>query len=138
MTTKNTDQLKKVTGMTEIPFVSEGIASATSGYVVSEDGITALVEASFNAETSAARVAELEQQLAAANTAKQTAESNLANANAALQTANNLVVELEKEVKELGKEDAAASETSKGKDEFAKEGIDAMEMDFQKDLLKKI
>lgn len=138
MTTKNTDQLKKVTGMTEIPFVSEGIASGTSGFVVSEDGLTALVEASLNVETASARVAELEQQLAAANTAKQTAESNLATANASLQTANNRVAELEAEVKELGKEDAAASETAKGKDEFTKETADAMEMPFQKELLNKL
>jgi septal ring factor EnvC (AmiA/AmiB activator) len=132
MTTKNTDQLKKVTGMNEIPFVSEGIASATSGYVVNEDGLTALVEASLAAETSAARITELESQLAAANTAKETAENNLATANASLKAANEEVNGLKAKVAELSSEDAKASATAKGKDVF-NETEDAM-WEYEKSL----
>jgi hypothetical protein len=137
MTTKQTEQLKKVTGMTEIPFVSEGIASETSGFVVSEDGLTALVEASVANETAAARIAELEGSLATAQTAQQTAEASLATANTALATSQARVTELEAKVTELEAEDAKGSETGKKEDAFTGT-TDAMSMDFQKELLNKV
>lgn len=139
MTTKNQEQLKKVTGMNEIPFISAGIAADTDGFVVTEDGLTALVEASVENETAQARITELTNQLTTAQAAQQTAEAALATANTNLATANTSLTTLQARVTELEGEDAGAgSATGKKEDEFAKTEIDALEMPFEKEIRGRI
>lgn len=139
MTTKNTDQLKKVTGMTEIPYVSEGIAAETSGFVIHEDGLTSLVEASAANEANSSAVAALQSQLDAANTASQNAEAALATANANLATANESIETLQDRVTELEAIDAGdGSGTGKKEDAFQKVETAAIEMDFEKEIRSRI
>lgn len=100
MTTKNQTQAKKVTGMESIPYLSMGVAADTDGYVVSEDGLTALVEASLLAET----VPTLQAQVTAANAAKKLAEDNLITANATIAARDASIVTLTARVEELESE----------------------------------
>jgi hypothetical protein len=121
MTTKNVTQLKKVTGQTDIPFVSAGVTvhENVSGHVISEDGLTALVEASFAGEAAAARVTALEQERDAAVTARTTAENNLATANTTIATRDARITELEARVAEL-EDEAPISNTSRAEDKGGK------------------
>jgi septal ring factor EnvC (AmiA/AmiB activator) len=108
-------KLLAVTGMNEIPFIAEGLESTATGHIVSEDGLTRIAEALEETETAAARVTELEGQLATAQASLQAAEQNLATANEQLTTSQNRVKELEARVAELEEEPGVVN-TVKGKD----------------------
>ncbi len=106
MKTTQKDKLKAVTGMNEIPYISEGVAAESAGYVISEDGLTRLAESVESGEASAARVTELEGSLQTAQTAQATAETNLATANQTITANNTRIQELEAQVAELETEPA--------------------------------
>lgn len=97
-------KLLAVTGMSEIPFVAEGIESTITGHVLTEDAITRVAEAleandqtAAALQTATARITELETQLQDAGTARQLAETNLATATEEIGTLQARVDELESE-----------------------------------------
>lgn len=104
MTTKNSTQLKKVTGLQAVPFVTADAAAGVDGYVVSEDGLTALVDASFVAETVPTLTTERDN----AVVAQQLAERNLATATTTITANNTRITELETQL----------AEALEGNDEF--------------------
>lgn len=113
-----------VTGMTAIFAISEGIAAAADGHIISENGLTLIAEALEAGDAAIANVATMQGQLTTAQTAQQTAEAALATANTTIaanatqiETLEARVAELEEEpgVKKTKKE---ADNTSKGKDAF--------------------
>lgn len=115
---------------------AESFEVVDGGFLLSEDQLNNIEAAQEASETTTARVTELEGQVAAAQTAQQTAEAGLATANTNLATANASIETLQARVTELEGEDAKASDTGKGKDEFANA---AAEMpDFEKELRAKI
>lgn len=115
MTTKNEQLAKKYTGMTTIPFVSEGIAAEISGFVVTEDALTAMVEACANNEAAQEELTGLQAQLDTANAAKKTAEDALVVANASVTEKDAKIKSLEARVAEL-EEEAGITTTSREKD----------------------
>lgn len=86
--------LKKVNGENDIPFVSEGIAAEASGYILSENALTSLVEAAMNNEGAATKVTALTEQLETANAAKTTAEESLKTANESISAKDEEIVKL--------------------------------------------
>lgn len=122
MTTKLIAQLKKITGMNDIPFVSAGVAADEniSGHVITEDGVTALVEASIAGEAAAASLSDQALQAQQAVAAQQAAESLLATANTNLATANTRITTLEARVADL-EEEAPITPTSKKEDKHGKD-----------------
>lgn len=95
MTTKVTEKLKKITGQTDFPFVSNGVAADdANGFVVNEDALVALVEAAESAET----IPALQQTIATANTMLQSATEDLATANGTIATRDARITALEAEL----------------------------------------
>ncbi len=91
MTTKNSNQVKKVTGMDIIPYIAPGAATDAEGHIITEDGLTALVEASFEAE----KIPAIQQQLTAAQAAQKKAEDGLVPANSTITELNARIKTLE-------------------------------------------
>lgn len=113
-------KLMAVSGMNEIPFVSEGIESGTAGYVVSEDGMTKIAEALEKSETdSSAATEKLQNDLNAANAAKKKAEDDLAAANAAKTKVETDLATATARIEEL-EADGAVTQTIKQDDKTGK------------------
>ena len=115
MTDQQKQRLVAVTGQNEIPFISEGVESTTAGYIVGEDGLSRIAAALEAADAASAGLTEVQSQLEAANTARQTAEDNLAAAQQETATANARIEELQARVTELENE-SGITQTTKGKD----------------------
>jgi len=104
------------------------------GFLVTEEHLNNVEAALVQAEASAARVTELEGQLATAQNAQTSAENNL-------QTANSRIAELEQEVASLGGSAAKPTPVTGATDKpVAGETpvVKANDMDFQKELYKQV
>lgn len=123
MKTEQKNFLKQVTGQESFPFVMEEVAATTSGFVVSEDALEKLVDAAMNNSADANKLPLLQQELDAANTAKENLQTEL---NAAketitaketeLSTATARIEELENEgtITQTTKESDKNQKTGKG------------------------
>lgn len=126
MTNQQKEKLVAVSGQNEIPFISEGVESTTAGYILSEDGLSRIAAALETADAANAGLAEVQSQLDAATTARQTAEDNLATAEQELDTANTRIQELEARVEELENE-SGITQTTKSIDKGGKTKLAAHE-----------
>jgi hypothetical protein len=130
------DFLKKITGMAVIPFVTAGIASESDGFVISEDGITKLVESAMSAEGSAAKVIELTTAATASSTKVVELTSQVETLTAANTKLEGEKVALQTEVTRLGTLDGGKFSKPDGKKEkTSEETIEYSQS--QKDLLEK-
>lgn len=113
-------KLKAVTGLKEIPFVTEGIAADTSGHVVSEDGMTRIAEALEASDTAVATAtATVQSQLDVANAAKVKAETELAAAKKTITEKETEITTLNTKVEEL-ENDGSVTQTTKEADKNPK------------------
>jgi polyhydroxyalkanoate synthesis regulator phasin len=115
MKTNQKEKLKAVTGMEEIPFVSEGIATEASGFLVSEDGLTRIAEQLEAADVSAASLTQTQQSLEQVQAQLTTATESLNARTQELATATSRIQELEARVTELENE-ATLTSTSRQED----------------------
>jgi hypothetical protein len=116
MKTNQKEKLKAVTGMEEIPFVSEGVAAEASGFLVSEDGLTRIAEALEAADASQGSMATTQQTLDLTQQQLATATESLNTRTQELATANGTIVDLQARVAELEGE-ASVQNTSREEDE---------------------
>ena len=107
--------LLKATGATDLPFISDGIEAGTSGYIISEDGLTRIAEALEIAAVQAAQLLTAQESLSAANEALIELNGQLAAATATAATNNALVAGLQARVSEL-EEEAPLTQTTREKD----------------------
>lgn len=127
MTTKTNNQLKKVTAQNDFPFVSAGVAVAEgiTGYVLNEDALTALVEASEAAEAAQAMVTELEEQLNTASAGNTEIQSKLDTANETINANNTRIQQLEEEVAALQAQEGITQTRKKSDDGGSKSKLPA-------------
>lgn len=114
--------LLSVTGMNEIPAISEGIESSANGFIISEDGLTRMAEALEGTDANAAAVTELQSQLEIKNGFAQELTDALSAANETISGNNARIQELEARVAELENENPITV-TSRNKDKSSKTNV---------------
>lgn len=115
MTTAQKNKLISISGQTEFSFITEGVESTETGYIVSEDALTRMAAALEAAEASTARITELEGQLQQSADQLATAQQQAQQLQGQLTTAQEENGTLTARVEEL-EADATITQTTRGGD----------------------
>lgn len=117
MTTEQKNKLIAISGQSEFAFITEGVESTATGYIVSEDALTRMAAALEAAEASTARITELEAQLQQSADQLATAQQQAQQLQGQLTTAQEENGTLTARVEEL-EADATITQTNKKDDKL--------------------
>jgi chromosome segregation ATPase len=115
MTTEQKNKIIAISGQPEFSFITEGVESTETGYIVSEDALTRMAAALEAAEASTARITELEAQIQQSADQLTTAQEQTQQLQGQLTTAQEQNTTLQSRVEEL-EADGGITQTTKGAD----------------------